>query len=167
MIGRFLAVILGLAGAAGGSQAPGYTLQYMQNLNGRIDELRPIVEQFDRDVGAYNYTRSQAMAECATAEGLLDALCNSYETTVKRFEELSAHFAILDGANEYERPIILARDFKRDIAENVMEQFKPAIPVTLDGAAYAGGGFALIWGGLSFIFGFFGMLFGGGNRRYA
>ncbi|MEL7490538.1 MAG: DUF2937 family protein [Pseudomonadota bacterium] len=167
MVGRFLAVVLGLAAAAGGSQAPGFTLQYMQNLNGRIDELRPIVEQFDRDVAAYNYTRAQAMAECETADGLLDALCNGYETTIRRFEELTAHFAELEAVGDYAQPLVLARSYKRDIAESVMDVFEPAVPATLPGGAYAGGAFAVVWGGLSFIFGLFGMLFSGGDRRIA
>ena len=167
MFGRFIAIIFGLAGAAAASQAPGFTLQYMQNLNGRIDELRPIVEQFDNDVAAYGYTRQQAMQECSTADGLLDALCNGYETTIRRYEELTAHYAELTAASDYKRPIVLARGYKRDIVESVYEEFEPAIPVTPHGFVYAGGGFLLLWGGLSFIFGLLGMMFGGGGRRYA
>ena len=163
MFGRFIAIIMGLAGAAAASQAPGFTLQYMQNLNGRIDELRPIVEQFDRDVSAYGYTREQAMAECATADGLLDALCNGYETTIKRYELLTAHYAELTAASDYKRPIVLARSYQQDIVESVYEEFEPAIPVTPHGFVYAGGAFFLFWGIPTFIFG----LFGGGGRRYA
>ncbi|MEL7486146.1 MAG: DUF2937 family protein [Pseudomonadota bacterium] len=167
MLGRLIAVLMGLAGAAAGSQGPGYTLQYMQNLTGRIDELRPIVEQYDADFDRYGYTRAAALEECATADGLLDALCDGAERVIRRFEALSAHYAELNAANSYARPLALARSFKRDIAESVMEEFQPAMPVTLEGAAYAGGGFALLWGGLSFIFGLVGAMFGMGGRRYA
>lgn len=166
MVGRFIAMVAGLAAAAGASQAPGFTLQYMQNLNGRIDELRPIVEKFDTDISAYDYTREQALSECATAEGLLDALCNTYETVVIRFEELSLHYAELSAASDYERPLILAKSYKHDIADSVMEEFEPAMPIAAHGFVYAGGGFAVLWGGLSFFFGLLGGLFGGG-RRYA
>ena len=167
MFGRFIAVVMGLIGAAAGSQGPGYTLQYMQNLNGRIDELRPIVAQYDADFERYGYTRETALAECDTADGLLDALCEGAERTIRRFELLTAHFAELQAANSYARPLILARSYQQDIAESVMEEFEPAIPVTLEGAAYAAGGFALLWGGLSFIFGLIGAMFGMGGRRYA
>jgi len=165
MIGRFLAVVLGLAGAAFGSQAPGFTLLYMQNLQGRIDELRPIVEQFDADVARYGYTRSSALAECESSTGLLEALCSGYATTIRRFDELVAHMAHLQAASELERPLILAASYKRDIAESVMKEFKPAVPIAADGAIYAGGGFGVVWGGLSLIFGLFGAMAGG--RRYA
>jgi len=171
MVGRFLAVMAGIAGLIAGSQAPAFTLQYMQNLTGRIDELKPIVEQFDADVGRYGYTRDAAIAECSTAQGLLEALCNGYATTVRRYELLTSHYAELSAASDYTRPLVLLKgasesDIIREITRSVMKEYKPAIPTTLDGAAYAGGGFAVLWGGLSFIFGLLGTIFGVG-RRYA
>lgn len=166
-MGRFLAFLLGAAGALIGSQGPGFTLQYMQNLQGRIDELQPIVEQYDANVAAYGYSRAQAMTECKTAEQLLDALCDGYETTVERFELLTAHLSELEAADDFVRPLILAKSHRRDIALSVYDQFEPAIPATLDGVAYAAGGFALLWGAGSFLFGMIGAMFGGGGRRYA
>ncbi len=161
MIGRFLAVVLGLAGAALGSQAPGFTLLYLENLQGRIDELRPIVEQFDADVGRYGYTRSTALAECESSAGLLEALCSGYATTIRRYEELSAHMMALKSVSDLKRPLILASSYKRDIAESVMKQFKPAVPLASDGAIYAGGGFGVVWGSLSLVFGLLGGMVGG------
>lgn len=165
MAGRFLALLAGLFGAFVGSQAPGFTLQYMQNLTGRIDELRPIVERFDADVGRFGYSREAALSECALAAGLLEALCGGYATTVRRYEILTAHRAALEAASEYVRPLVLIRaagahGVVREIAGSVIEVYKPAIPATLDGAAYTGGGFAIAWGGLSFLFGFLGAIFG-------
>lgn len=166
MIGRLLAIVGGVFAAIVVSQGPGYTLQYMQNLTGRIDELRPIVEKFDADVGAAGYTRAAAMGECESATGLLGGLCSSYITVVKRFEELTAHMAELQSASDFVRPLVLAKSFKRDIAESVYKVYKPAVPATPEGFVYGGGGFVVGWGILSFVFGLIGGLFGGG-RRYA
>lgn len=165
-MGRFLAMLLGIAGGLIGSQAPGFTLQYMQNLQGRVDELRPIVEEFDSKISAAGYTRATALAECTTATGLLDALCDGYEYQVMRFELLTAHLEELNAASEWTRPMVLAQTYYKEIAESVYEQFEPAVPVTVQGAAYAGGGFAVLWGGSTAIFGLLGSLLGGG-RRYA
>ncbi len=142
---RFLAFLLGVAGAVGASQAPGFTLQYMQNLNARIDELRPLVEKFDADVERFGYTRDEAMAECRESTGLLNALCDNYRSTVVRYEELSAHYAELTAVSDYMQPVTLAKTHKQDIVESVMEEFKPAVPSTMTGAAYAGGGFVVVW----------------------
>jgi len=74
--------------------------------------------------------------------------------------------AALEGASDYVRPLILAKTQMRDITESVYEQFEPAVPATVHGLVYAGGGFALVWGLASFLFGMIGAMFGGG-RRYA
>ena len=167
-LGRLIAVLLGLAGGALGSQAPGFTLQYLQNLQGRIDELRPIVEQFDRDIAAYGYNRPQALEECAQASNLLKALCGGYETTILRFEELVAHRDELNAVGEYMRPITLAQTYQPDIVESVYSVFEPAVPATLGGAAYAGGAFAIVWAVFSGVLGLLGMAFGGRREeRYA
>ena len=161
---RFLALLLAIAMGVAGSQAPGFTLQYMQNLTGRVDELRPLVQQFDADVGRYNYTRESALSECATADGLLEALCSSFATTVRRFITLSEHLAELKAAEPLRQPLVLAQSYKEDIAKSTLDAYKPAVPTTLDGAVYGGGTFAAGWLIFSVLFGGIGSLFGRGRR---
>ena len=158
-MGKFLAMILAIAGGLLGSQGPGFTLQYMQNLNGRVDELRPMVEKFDADVAAYGYSRDQALKECDSASGLLDALCSSYADAIERYELLSAHLTSLQNAPELKRPLILAQTYQKDIVVSVAEEFKPAIPTTIDGAAYGGGGFFGSWLVFSLLFSIIGAPF--------
>ncbi|MEZ5892401.1 MAG: DUF2937 family protein [Parvularculaceae bacterium] len=165
IMGRFLAFLLGIAGAVIGSQGPGFTLQYMQNLQGQITALEKVVEEFDTNIAQYGYSREQAMAECRTATGLLDALCGTYVSSVERFEMLTAHMAELSAVTDTVRPLILAKSQMQDITLSTYEQFKPAIPATTDGAIYAGGGFAVLWGAGSFLFGLLGAMTGG--RRFA
>lgn len=163
-MGRLLAFILGIAGAVIASQGPGFTLQYMQNVQGRVDELTTIVEAQEEDLREKNYTRETAMNECRTATDLLDAFCSNYRMAVERLEYLSVHLAELENATDYVRPLILARSYDRDIARSVKEQFEPAVPATLHGAVYAGGGFAVAWGIPLLIFSILGGMFGGGRR---
>jgi hypothetical protein len=165
MFGRLLALIFGAALAVGGSQGPAFTDQYMQDLTARVAELEPIVQEFDAKIAEYDYTRASAMAECATATGLLDALCSTYETVVERYEILSAHLAELNAATVWTRPLVLARTYRKDIAEKVYSLYKPAVPATPEGMAYGGGGFLVGFLALSIIFGILGGMFGG--RRYA
>ena len=132
----------------------------MQNLAGRVDELRPIVEEFETRIAEYGYTRPAAMAECGAATGLLDALCGTYVSVVERFEMLLAHQTELNAANAYMRPLVLARTFKKDIAESVYAVYKPAVPATAVGFAWGAGGGLAGWGLLSILFGVLGGLFG-------
>lgn len=164
-MGRFLAFLLGIAGAVIGSQGPGFTLQYMQNLQGQIDALEQVVMEFDANIAQYDYTRAQALAECETATGLLDALCDTYVSSIRRYELLTAHMAELEAVSDSVRPLVLARTQIEDITLSTYEQYKPAVPTTVDGAIYAGGGFAVLWGAASFLFGLLGAMTGG--RRFA
>ena len=165
-MGRFLAFILGVAGALIASQGPGFTLQYMQNLQGRVDELTVIVQSHDANVSEHGYSREEAMVECREAVDLLEAMCANYRMAVERLEYLNAHLAELEAATDYVRPLILARTYDRDIALSVREQFEPAVPATIHGAIYAAGGFVVAWGLPLLIFSIIGGIFGGG-RRYA
>lgn len=164
VMGRFLAFILGIAGAVIASQGPGFTLQYMQNLQGRVDELTSIVELQDAEIAKYGYDRATAIVECRTAEDLLEAMCANYRTAVERLEYLSTHLAELEAADGYVRPLVLARGYDRDIALSVREQFEPAVPATIDGAIYGAGGFVVAWGLPLMIFSLLGGMFSLGRR---
>jgi len=155
-VARLLAFLLGVAGAVTASQGPGFTLQYMQNLQGRIDELRPLVEQYDADLAGYGYNRAMASAECETATTLLNVLCDGYERTVVRYERLTAHLEELEAADAYVRPLLLVRNRMDDVAQSTYSRFEPAVPTTLVGGIYAGGGFAFFWGASTFLFGLLG-----------
>ena len=163
-MGRLLAFILGVAGAVIASQGPGFTLQYMQNLEGRVSELTAIVEAQEAEIAEYGYTRETAMTECRSATDLLDAFCSNYRMAVERLQYLTAHIDELNAATDYVRPLILAQTYDRDIALSVREQFEPAVPTTLHGAVYAGGGFIVAWGLPLLLFSILGGMFGGGRR---
>lgn len=165
-MGRFLAFLLGVAGAVIASQGPGFTLQYMQNLQGRVDELTTIVATHDAELAKYGYSREKAVEECRQAVDLLEAMCSNYRTAVERLHYLQGHLSELNSVSDAMRPLALARTYDRDIALSVKDQFKPAVPTTIDGAIYAAGGFAVAWGLPLVVFSIIGGMFGGG-RRYA
>ena len=155
MVKRFVSLVTGLAAGVGASQAPGFTLQYMQNLDGRVDELRLIVERFDENIARIGYDRDQALDECGEADParLLGALCDGIVADIARYETLVAHQAELTQAADWARPAVLARTFRRDIADSAMDRFEPAVPATPTGAGYAAAGFAGGWGVLTVLLG--------------
>ena len=161
MVGRFLSFLVGAAGAVGASQAPGFTVQYMQNLDGRVAELRTIVERFEENIARIGYDREEALTECGQADPakLLGALCDGITQDIARYERLSAHQAELSAAADWARPVVLARNFERDIAESAKDRYEPVVPTTPEGAGYAAAGFAGLWGVASILFGIIGGLF--------
>ncbi|MBB4658566.1 DUF2937 family protein [Parvularcula dongshanensis] len=159
MIGRLLAFVVGAAGAVAASQAPGFTLQYMQNLEGRVAELRTVIDRFDAEIVRIGYDRASALEECETATRLLGVFCRGINADIARYERLSAHQARLVSAEDWVRPLVLARSPERDVTESTLDQFEPALPVTPVGFGYAGGGFVLAWLAASAVFGVLGAAF--------
>ena len=153
MVTRIVSMLAGAAGAIAVSQAPGFTQQYMQNLEGRVDELRTVVERFDRNIARIGYDRDRALAECSVAERLLGALCEGIVEDLARYEALTAHRAELLAAEPWARPVVLARNPRMDVAESAYRLFEPAVPATATGAGYAAAGFAGAWGVLTVLLG--------------
>jgi len=161
---RFLALLIGVLGAVGTSQAPEFTQQYLQNLAGRVAALTEVVERFDEDAARSDMTRGQALRVCLAddqPEGSMSCLGRAED--VEAFETYKAQFTEINEAGEWQKPIYLARNYDPAIFENTRANYKPAVPTTMVGGGYAAAGFALFWGVAAMIFGFIGGLFGG-NR---
>ena len=60
MIGKVLALAGGVAGAAGLSQYPEFSQQYIQRLAGQVDALTVVVADFDRSALANGLSRAAA-----------------------------------------------------------------------------------------------------------
>ncbi len=168
MAGQLIARVAGLAGLVLGSQAPGFTLQYMQNLSGRVDELAAIVERTDVIVADLGTTRDGYVDDLRAADrDSTDRTADTIEYTYARYEYLSTHLAALDAAAPLQRPLLVARNPDREIAEHVAQRFEWAVPLTVDAAIYALGAATVLWGALAAIFGLIGSMFGMGGRRHA
>ena len=168
MVGQFIARLAGVVGLLAGSQAPGYTLQYMQNLTGRVDELAVIVQQYDAIVEDLETTRDGYVDDLRAAQReSTDRTATVIEDTYDRYETLSMHLDQLRAADPLRRPLILARAPMKDVARSAMQEFRPALPLTVDGFAYALGFGTFVWGVLAALFGLIGGMFGMGDRRYA
>lgn len=158
MLGRFLAVVMGLAGIVAGSQAPNFTAHFMQNLEGRVDELMIQVRDIEGDREQAGITRNMAKAACAAADSQsLKDDCDRAEETLIRYDTLAALQGELREANVWKRPILLGQKVSMDqnvryIAENALKEFKPAIPTTADGAGYAAGAGAVFWAVFRILF---------------
>ncbi|MEM1409494.1 MAG: DUF2937 family protein [Pseudomonadota bacterium] len=162
---RFLALILGVLGAVGASQAPEFTQQYTQNLLGRIAALTEVVENFDEDAARSGLSRSEALRRCLADEQPAGALsCRGRADDVALHERYKAQYEAIEDAGEWQKPIFLARNVDRDIFDSTLSIYEPAVPATIVGGGFAAAGFAVFWGIAAMIFGTIGSLFGG--RRY-
>ena len=161
---RILAGIGGLGLAVTLSQFPEYAQQYTQRLGGAVDELRVIATEFDREAQAGGLDRVSALQRYnASNDAFLAGRGTSMSATLQRYDELSATLARIEKADPVERFQQLPAYLDTDIGRRTLESYKPAIPVTMEGILYAGGGFILGYLVLSGLWRFIALPF---RRRY-
>jgi hypothetical protein len=141
---RFLSMVGGIALGVVLSQFPEYAQQYEQRLGGAVDELRIIAEDFRAAAGAAGLTEEQALARYA---GVNDEFIadrgRSMGQVLARYTALSAALEQIRGASGWERFTLLPKFLDSDIGARALQNYRPAVPVTLEGFAYAGAGLLL------------------------
>ena len=141
---RIIAGVGGLGLAIALSQFPEYAQQYTQRLGGAVDELRVITEDFDRAAAEGGLDRASALGRYeASNDDFLAGRGGSMTATFQRYEQLSTTLARIQNAGAIERFQSLPAYLDTDIGRRTLESYKPAIPVTMEGILYAGGGFIL------------------------
>lgn len=149
MLARVFVLIFGLAGAGTASQFPEYVQQYHQRLGGAMDELKGYVARFDADAKAANLTRDAALQTYLEAPAaFLKKRGQAAKDTIQRFERIETLYQTLDQYGQNLRVVAFLKSRENDIAQKTLEAFRPAVPLTLEGAAHAGAGFAfgyMLW----------------------
>ena len=141
---RMIAGVGGLSLALVLSQFPEYAQQYTQRLGGAVDELRVITEDFDRAAAQGGLDRVSALARYnASNDEFLAGRGGSMTATFQRYDNLSAALTRIQGAGPIERLQSLPVYLDSDIGGRTLENYRPAVPVTMEGVLYAGGGFIL------------------------
>lgn len=91
LIARIIAIVAGLAGGTIFSQAPEFAQQYRQRIGGAIDELRVIVEDFNRQAAEHHLDRQQALSAYAqSSDDFLRDRGVSMQSTISRYETLQS-----------------------------------------------------------------------------
>ncbi|PIE11591.1 MAG: hypothetical protein CSA70_11120 [Rhodobacterales bacterium] len=141
MILRALTLAGGLAGAAGLSQFPEYSQQYIQRLAGAVDELERLIARFDADAAGLEMSRTQALVDLAGGSSMGKAQAQSVSDSITRHDRLAADPAMLKSAGPFMRAYNARRFTDGEIARRVWDDFKPALPLTFEGAVFGGTGF--------------------------
>lgn len=141
MILRALAFVGGLSGAAGLSQFPEFSQQYLQRLGGAVDELSRVVEAFDADAAGVGLSREAALVDLASGGAMGAERAKTMATTIERHRTLTTDLAALQNAGPFTRARLAPHLTDTDIAQRAWKEFRPALPVTFEGVIFAGTGF--------------------------
>jgi hypothetical protein len=133
--------VLCVAGAVLFSQLPEFFQQYLQRLGGHLAEAQRQLEQFRQAAGGAGANLDQFAANVATdRDPAVAHLGRVILETHARVDTLAAAEAALRGASGWSRPFVFLAHVDPGIARGTWEAFRPAVPTTFEGLAYAAAG---------------------------
>ncbi|MBB4575048.1 DUF2937 family protein [Rhizobium lentis] len=145
-IARIIAIVAGLAGGTVLSQAPEFAQQYRQRIGGAIDELRVIVEDFNRQATEHHLNRQQALKTYAqSSDDFLRDRGASMQSTIARYETLLSQQLKLGAAAPVTKPFVLIGEPDDVVFANTLRDFVPGVPVSFAGLVWAAIGFISAW----------------------
>ena len=137
------AVVLGLAL----SQFPEFVQQYVQRTGGAVDALEPLVESFDSSAAEAGLSRQAALERLRrNPDALVVGQSATTGEAIERYEALRQSYGKLASAGEFERLLVFGTTVDPAIARRTLGDFRPAVPVSLEGLAHAGLGLVLGYG---------------------
>ena len=152
IIGRILAVAIGLLSGLAGAQMPEYAQQYRQRLGGAIDEMRRVVTRFDDVARAEGLTRQDALKRLSeNADPISRGQARSTEEVIDRLGRFEAQKRSYDEAGPFGRLLLFARGADPALAHATYLDYEPAWPATSEGLVAGGAGFLAGWGVLIFL----------------
>lgn len=146
MILRSFILAASVAGGLGAAQFPAFSQQYLQRLGGAVGALEQVALDFDASAAALGLSRDAAL-EQMTGSAFVQARRADMQQAFLRYEGLRADLEILEGQGPFMRAYHFAHLTDAEIARGAWAAFKPALPLSLDSAVFAG--FGAITGGLS------------------
>ena len=145
MLVRRLALAVAVVAGLAGSQAPEFAQQYRQRLGGALDEIKRVVGEFDAETAKENLTPPEGVRRLEqNPDPLAEARGRDMAEAIDRQRRLEAQLQALTSAGGLTRIYVLATNFDPRMAENALDNYEPAAPLTLGGLAAAG--LAGFWG---------------------
>jgi hypothetical protein len=120
------------------SQLPEFFQQYVQRLGGHLAEAQRQLEQFRQAARQSGLNLDQLAADVgAQKDAAVAHLGRVIVETHARVDALAASEAALRNASAWARPFVFLGHVDPGIARGTWEAFKPAVPTTAEGLAYA------------------------------
>lgn len=152
IIGRILAVAIGLLSGLAGAQTPEFAQQYRQRLGGAVDELRRVVTRFDENAQASGLTRQDALKRLAeNTDPVAKGQATTTEEIVARLGRLETQRRSFNEAGPFHRLLLFVREADPALARATYLDYEPAWPATSEGLIMGGAGFLAGWGFLIFL----------------
>ena len=139
-MGRKINICGGIVALCAASQFPEYSQQYVQRLGGAVDELRLEAAKFDASAAEVGMDRAAAL-DSMVGSAFVEKRQADNRDMFARLGRLEAHYAVLKDASALARLRAISAFDDSRIAARAWDDFKPAVPLTRDGAVFSAIGF--------------------------
>ena len=119
-----------------------------------MDELTRQVDRYTEDASKLDLSLDAYLTQLAAEGELAQTEASNMRADIDRHAQLSEALAALEGAGPFMRARLAAYMADGDVAQQALEVFKPAVPVTMEGATFAGAGFLGGWAVIGVLFAF-------------
>jgi hypothetical protein len=134
LLDRALCVI----GAVVFSQVPEFMQQYLQRLGGHLDEARRQLLHFQQVAAQSGLSLDRLIDQTtANADPAVAKLSAVMKEAITRVDTLATAQAAIHDASLWSRPFVFLRHADLGIVRATWAIFKPAVPTTAEGLAYA------------------------------
>lgn len=141
--------IFSVIGAAAFSQIPEFMQQYIQRLGGHADEAQHHVGLIKKAAKLSGHSLSTYIETFITdTDPTIVQQGQLIQRTIERARELAEALQAISNASVFTKPFVFLAKIKYPIAKATLENFQPAVPITIENLIYA-----LI--GLFFALGFY------------
>lgn len=152
MIGRILAMAIGLLSGLASAQMPEFAQQYRQRLGGAVDELRRVVARFDETARTNGVSRADALKRLTDdSSPIVKDQGRLTEEVIARLDRLETQRRQFEAAGSFQRLLYFVRDADPGLARATYLDYEPAWPATQEGLIMGGAGFLTGWGLLLFL----------------
>lgn len=144
---RLLDRLLCVLGAVLFSQFPEFVQQYVQRLEGHLDEARLQLGRFKDAASQSGMTLDQLVAGAGSnPDPAMGRLGGVVRETLSRVAQLGSADQALRQASAWSRPFVFLGHLDWGIARATWSIYRPAVPTTAEGLAYACAGMLLVLG---------------------
>ncbi len=146
MLYRILVIAIGLACGLAASQVPEFVQQYTQRLGGHLDALVQQLTELDERAADAGLDRNAYVAALRRSDDPNAVREGNYLATLPaRLDRVETAYLGIRTAPSWSRGITFFRYYEPNVADAAWQDFRPAIPASMEGVGYGGAGFVLGW----------------------
>ena len=144
MFRRLADGIFAIAGSAGMSQFPEFYQQYAQRLGGCLDQVLIQEGRITEAAARHQMTADEYADYLATnPDPVVQTEGGVVKANLADVDQLETAYVALTTSDALDRPIVFAQIFDADIATATLNQFVPAVPISMEALIYAGVGMVI------------------------